>query len=396
MNKHKVKNLNFFNKYKVGYFRPFYFLVFFLFAFTSCDLATSSNREEARFDYYPSKINISYAKGFSVRYFKSYKIVDVFNNQDSTDLVKRYYLVEQGTKVPEMESSAEMIRIPLASVACLSTTQISYLSVLNVANSISGVGHATSIKDSLVQQQLEQGWTMEITRSGQLDKELVLQANTTLLMANAFDELSVSSLSELGIPIIYSTEYIENNALARAEWIKFFALFYNAEKKANAFFNKSEKEYLATKEAISSSEIKAGAMFGSYYQGTWYVPGGESLIPSLFKDAGANYIFNDQATPQNVHIDSESLVNRLQQIDYWGFVLSKEEDPNVEDFLGGDRRMLELANSSKMNYFYCNSFYSDYFGMANLEPEVLLKDLGKIFHPTLFPEHQFVYFQSFK
>lgn len=386
--------MNSLNQYKVGSFRPFYLLLSLLLFFSSCNSSIEKEGGGERFDYYPFKVTIDHAKGFSVRYFKSYKIVDVFNNQDSTDLVQRYYLVEQGTKVPEMEANSTMIRVPLASVACLSTTQVSYLSALKVSNSISGVGHASSIKDSIVQQQLKQGWTSEITRSGQLDKELILLSNTSLLMANAFDELSVASLSELNIPVIYSTEYIESDALARAEWIKFFALFFNAEKKAGAYFNKIETEYQKLKQKIASTPIKHGVMFGSYYQGTWYVPGGESLIPSLFHDAGADYIFSDQSTPQNVHIDSESLIERLDQIKYWGFVLSKDGKANAEDLLGGDQRIMDLAK--EMEYFYCNSFESDYFGMANLEPQVLLKDLGKIFHPELFPEHQFVYFQSFK
>lgn len=381
-------------KDRVGFFRPFYFFSFISIILFSC--SHSGDSDEARFDYYPSKIAITYAKGFSVSYYKSYKIVDVYNDGDSTELIKRYYLVEQGTKAPEMESDAEMIRVPLASVSCLSTTQIAYLSVLNECNAVSGVGYADFIKDSVIQEQVAKGWTIEITRGGQLDKELILQSNTTTLMANAFDELSVSSLAELGIPVIYSTEYLENNALARAEWIKFFALFFNAEKKASTYFNQLEKRYKEVQKKIEEKTSIPNVMFGSYYQGTWFVPGGKSLIPSLFGDAGASYVYADQMSVDNVHIDSESLMQRMSEIDYWGFVLSKEEDPDLSDFLGGDQRMLDLAVDLDMSFFYCNSFYCDYFGMANLEPDVLLKDLGKIFHPSLFPEHQFVYFQTFK
>jgi iron complex transport system substrate-binding protein len=383
-----------FHRYKVGFFRPFYFLLFISVVLFSC--SNEDHNEEPRFDYYPSKIEITYAKGFSVSYFKSYKIVDVYNDGDSTELIQRYYLVEQGTKAPEMESDAELIRVPLASVSCLSTTQIAYLSVLKQCNAISGVGHADFIKDSIIQEQVSKGWTIEITRGGQVDKELILQSNTSTLMANAFDELSVSSLSELGIPVIYSTEYLENNALARAEWIKFFALFFNAEKKASTYFTELEKKYNEIQEKIIEKNAEPGVMFGSYYQGTWFVPGGKSLIPSLFKDAGASYVYADQMSVDNVHIDPESLMQRMSQIDYWGFVLSKEAEPDLSDFLGGDQRMQDLAVKLDMNFFYCNSFYCDYFGMANLEPDVLLQDLGKIFHPSLFPDHQFVYFQSFK
>jgi iron complex transport system substrate-binding protein len=237
---------------------------------------------------------------------------------------------------------------------------------------------------------------MGITRSGQLDKELVLESNTTTLMANAFDVLAVSSFKELQIPVIFSIEYMENSALARAEWIKFFALFFNAEKKADLIFTGIEQNYLQTKRVLSMVDSMPEAMFGSYYQGSYFIPGGESLIPNLFKDAGASYIYKDQKTRNNIHISTESLIDRMNEINQWGFVLSKVKEPNIDDFIGGDKRMVVMAKKKDIQFFYCNTFYCDYFGMANLEPDVILKDLGKIFHPELFPEHQFVYFQSFK
>jgi iron complex transport system substrate-binding protein len=381
---------------KVGSIRPLYFSFFFFIAFFACNSNNIAHQEDARFDYYPNKITLSYAKGFDVRYFKSYKIVDVMVDQDSTNIIQRYYLVEQGTKVPEMEEDAVMIRVPLASVSCLSTTQVAYLATLGYANNLSGVGYASFIQDSIVQSQLQKGWTQEITRADQLDKELVLQSNTTVLMANAFDELALASLEGLDIPVIFSTEYSENNVLARAEWIKFFALFFNAEKKANAYFNKVEEEYKQVQSVIDSIAYKPNVMFGSYYQGIWYVPGGESLIPSLFSDAGASYLYEDQHSTGNVPIDEESLIDRMSTIDQWGFIFSKQEEPVLADFLAHDQRLMKIAKAHNMKFFYCNSYYTDYFGMANLQPQILLKDLGKIFHPELFPEHQFVYFQSFK
>jgi len=351
---------------------------------------------ENRFDYYPSKTDVRYAKGFKVTYHKSYKILELFKDLDSTQVIQRYYLVEQGTKLPKMNENDQMIRVPLASAACLSTTQVAYLSKLNMVDKISGVGHASSIKDSIISKQLKDGWTLEITRSGQLDIELLLQANTTLLMANSFDQMAVSSLIELDIPVVYSSEYMESDVLARAEWLKFFALFFNAEKDAERLFTAIEQEYLKTKNEIGSLEDFPSVMFGSYYQGTWYVPGGESLISGLFKDAGAKYIFDYQEGKANVHIDSEALIEKMDQIDFWGMILAKEIDVSESDFLGGDERMQELAEKMRMNFFYSNTHENDYFGKANLEPQIIVKDLGKIFHPELFPEHQFVYFQPYK
>ena len=71
---------------------------------------------------------------------------------DTSVVFQRYFLVEQGTNVPEMKEEDQLIRVPMASVSCLSTTQVSYLSILGHANSISGVGYASDIKDSIIQE----------------------------------------------------------------------------------------------------------------------------------------------------------------------------------------------------------------------------------------------------
>ena len=348
-----------------------------------------------RYDYYPNKTSINYAEGFRVEYHKSFKVVEVLDTEDLKKVLHRYYLVEQGTKVPDLAKENEIIRVPLASLSCLSTTQVSYLARLGFSNIISGVGHADMINDSALLDQIANGWTMEITRSGQLDKERVLEANTNVLMANEFDYLSVSSIESLGIPCIYTTEYLENSALARAEWIKFFALFFNAEEKADQIFNLIEKNYVEVLKLTQELSSKPTVMFGSYYQGSWYVPGGLSLVSKLIEDAGAHYVYRDQETKKNVHIDSESLMERMNSINWWGFILSKEGNPVESDFLAGDDRMLQLAKEKQLSYFFSNSQSTDYFGAANLDADVLLLDLSKIFHPALFPQHQFVYFKPY-
>jgi hypothetical protein len=64
--------------------------------------------------------------------------------------------------------------------------------------------------------------------------------------------------------------------------------------------------------------------------------------------------------------------------------------------MAGDQRFLNQAKKTNTHFFYVNSKQSDYFGQANLEPDILLKDLGNIFYPGLFSNHQFVYFHPLK
>ena len=377
-------------------FRPFLYWV--VFVITACSTGSEQEEKTMRYDYFPSKTNIKYARGFKVDYFPSYKIVEVFENGEFKTPLNKYILVEQGTQVPVHNPSDIVVMVPITSVACLSTTHIPYIKTLGQIDKISGIGNPDLVLDSVLLEQIKKEWTMGITSSGQVDIEKILESNTNILMAYPFDKMVLEGIEKFDIPVVYIGEYLENSVLARAEWIKFFALFFNKEKVANRFFLEIEQEYMAAKSRIDSvaGDHVPTVFFGSFYQDVWFSPGGKSLIPGLLNDAGANYLFNDDQSTKNLTLDNEVILNKIPEIKFWGQVLASSSDPVISDFIAGDQRFLSTAQKVETKFFFVNSKQSDYFGQANLEPDVLLKDLGNIFHPGLFLNHQFVYFQPLK
>ena len=381
------------NHIKAGSFRPFLYLAIFI-IISACSAGDEQEVKELRYDYFPAKTNIKYAFGFKVKYFSSYKIVEVFEDGESKSPSNKYILVEQGTQVPEHNPNDIIVRVPIASVSCLSTTHIPYLKILGQIDKISGIGNPDLVLDSMLLEQIRKEWTMGITTSGQVDIEKILESNTNILMAYPFDKMALEGIEKFDIPVVYVGEYLENSVLARAEWIKFFALFFNKEKIANEFFSKIEQEYMAAKSRINSIADKSNptVFFGSFYQDVWFAPGGESLIPGLLNDAGAKYLFNEDQSMQNLTLDNEVILDKIPQIKFWGQIIASYSAPVNSDFMAGDQRFLTTAENAGTKFYYVNSKQSDYFGQANIEPDILLKDLGNIFYPGLFANHQFVYF----
>lgn len=378
---------------KAGLFRPFFYCIVFL--ITACSTGSEQDVKETRYDYFPAKIKLDYAHGFRVNYFPSYKIVEVFENGESKIPSHKYILVEHGTQVPEHDQNDVIVRVPITSVSCLSTTHIPYLRTLGQIDKISGIGNPNLVLDSVLLAQIKKEWTMSITTSGQVDIEKILESNTNVLMAYPFDKIALEGIEKFDISVVYVGEYLENSVLARAEWIKFFALFFNREKEANQYFTQIKQNYLIAKSKIDSVAKKSipTVFFGSFYQDVWFAPGGKSLVPGMLYDAGANYLFNEDQSTQNLTLDNEIILDNIQNIRFWGQIVSSTNDPDNKDFMGGDQRFLTAAEKSGTKIFYVNSQQSDYFGQANLEPDVLLKDLGNIFYPDLFLNHQFVYFK---
>lgn len=386
-NKIKFKNW-------AGFFRPF-FIATVLLLVISC---APEEKSELRYDYFKGKTNIKYAKGFKVAYFPSYKIVDVFDEAENEKPFQRYLLVEHGTNIPDHNKNDIIVRIPLTSLSCLSTTHVPFLNALKQIEKISGIGNPELVLDSVLLNQIDKEWTLGITSSGQADFEKILESNTSVLMASPFEKSSIEGLSEFDIPVVYVAEYLERTALGRAEWIKFFALFFNREKEANNIFSNIEKRYIDAKTKIDSVSISGGktVFFGSYYQDVWFSPAGGTLIADLIGDAGGNYIFNTDKSNKNLTIDTEVIMTKIPEIGFWGQIITTKEKPTIGNFMANDSRLLDISNKAKTSFFFANSKQSDYFGQANLEPDVLLKDLANIFHPGLFMNHQFTYFQPLK
>ena len=382
---------------KAGLVRLFLYTLVLL-TVISCEEKNGGNTPELRHDYYPQKINLKYAEGFRVKYFKSYKLLEIFSGADSTRILKRYLLVEQGTRAPEHSPEDVVIKVPVFSMSCLSTTHVPYIAALGKIENISGIGHPETVLDTILKKQIREGWTLGITSSGQPDAEKILEANTAILMAYPFDQINTEALSRFNIPVVYAAEYLEHSALARAEWIKFFALFFNREKQANRIFGEIEKRYLNAQKEIEKNAAgnRPGVFFGSYYQDVWYAPGGGSLMSGLIGDAGGNYLFAADPSTGNLTIDREVIMEKLKDINYWGQIFTSEQNPVKNDFMGGDPRLLSRAQQIPVSFFYVNSQKSDYFGKASLEPDVLLKDLANIFRPGLLPNHDFVYFHPAK
>ena len=84
-------------------------------------------RYDPAIDYFPEKATLTHAKGFTLEYFKHYKIVTVTAPWPEAKESFRYVLVQCGAPAPEGFAGAQIIQIPVRSIAILSTTHLPHL-----------------------------------------------------------------------------------------------------------------------------------------------------------------------------------------------------------------------------------------------------------------------------
>ena len=355
---------------------------------------------DSTFDYFPQKLTVEYASGFDVEYHGNYKVITVTNPWQGAQESFRYVLVQCGTPAPQ-DVEGTVIEVPVGNIIAMSTTYLPTLEDLGLIDRLIGLDSYMWTTNTAVRARIAAGDIAEIGGGAGVNVELTLDLDPALVMTYGigladFDTHPV--LLEAGIPVALNGDFVEQNPLGRAEWMKFIALFFNREADAAAQFEDIATEYRAVAELTTALTERPAVLLGSVYNGTWYVAGGESYMAKMLADAGAAYLWSGVGNVGALPLDFESVYAVAGEVDFWlnpdnSFWFSAadvlESDPRYGDFAPLKRGQL-FNNNAKVNEHGGNAYYEE--GAAH--PERVLKDLVKILHPQLLPDHELSFYRQ--
>ncbi len=350
-----------------------------------------------------TKVNNSnnYARGFQIEKLDSFTQLTVFNPWEKARNVSvDYYLVDKNEPIPQSLSGKNIIRTPVQRVICLSTTHLAFLDVLNETDKVVGISGSQYVSNNAVRKKIAAGKVADVGYGQNLNYELIVQQHPELVMVYGIGSEVTSyshKLKELGIPVVLFAEYLEESPLGKAEWIKFAGALFEKETKASSFFNQIEKDYLALKKKVEGKKNKPKVLVGSPYKDSWWVPGANSYMASLIKDAGGDYLGKENPSHESYVISFEHALSWANHADVWinmGNLASRKE------ILATDRRF-EKFGVFKNGKIYNNikklseSGGNDFWESGTVHPNLVLRDLISIFYPTLI-EEEMVYYQEIK
>ena len=110
---------------------------------------------------------------------------------------------------------------------------------------------------------------------------------------------------------------MDGKLLARAEWIKMIATFFDKEELADSLFSSIEHRYLELQERVKNVSTPRTVLSGDNFQGTWYIPGGKSFNATLFHDASLDYRYKNNSESGSIGLDIESVLTQFGKVDYW-------------------------------------------------------------------------------
>lgn len=353
---------------------------------------------DASVDYFPNKIEVTHASGFTVEYFNHYKLVTVNTPFNGAEEPMQYLLVQCGTPTPEGYDEAIEVTVPVERIVVMSTTYLPALEVLGRLDTLVGVDSGFYVTNETVQAMVEDGTVAEIGGGAEVNLETAIELEPDIIMTYASgspDYDAHPKLQEAGLTAVLNAEYLDATPLGSAEWVDFMATFYNEEATSEAWFTDIINEYEALVSLTAEVEERPTVFASTPFDGTWYMAGGQSFAAQFLADAGATYLWADDESTGSLFLDFETVFDKASDADYWlniGFFGTLEDlalaDPRYEEFSA-----YQNGNVYNNDARTTANGGNDYFESAVIYPNLVLADLVKIFHPELVPDHQFVYYR---
>lgn len=375
------------------------YCIFFFILFTlSCK---NQVKVTESFDAEESKSDPEYAKRFLIEKKGNYTRLTIINPwQGAENVTQEYFLIRKGLSVPEGLDKNKTISVPIEKIVCFSTTHIAMISALHSESTIVAISGSGYIFNKEISEATKSGKIKDAGYEDNLNKEMILELAPDIVMVYGIGSESagyLGKLSELGVKVLFNADYLENDPLGKAEWIKVLGALYCKEAAADSLFTNISNEYNSLKAFILGKIVeKPSVLLGLPWKDTWYISPGNSYINKLINDAGGKYLWDDTESEMSMPYGLENVFLKAVKADYWiniGNVNSKREIIAVDNRLG-ELPVYKTGRLFNNNNRINESGGNDYWESGSINPQLVLSDMAKIFHPELFSDTDFYYYKK--
>lgn len=227
------------------------------------------------------------------------------------------------------------------------------------------------------------------------DIERIIALKPEAILLSPFENSGgYGKLDKLHVPIIEAADYMESSPLGRAEWMKFYGMLFkkdgnapktalaaSCEPKADSLFAKIEKEYLKLKAEAAGYPKGLSILTERKTGNVWYVPGGQSTIGILLKDANARYIFEDDQHSGSLAMSPEQILAKGKQVDVWAFKYFGGNALTKQNLLAEYQGYQALKAFQTGTVYETDTSCEPYFELTSFHPEILLREFIILSHP---------------
>lgn len=298
---------------------------------------------------------------------------------------------------------------------------LNYINISDVRKRAASAGKASSGNASAGNSIVDCGSSMAP------DIERIIALKPEAILVSPFENSGgYGKLDKLHIPIIEAADYMESSPLGRAEWMKFYGMLFGKDKnisttaagkaseaaagkaseatagkaseatllascelRADSLFAQIEKEYLDLKAEAGKLPKGLSILTERKTGGVWYVPGGQSTIGILLKDANARYIFSDDQHSGSLPMSPEQILAKGKQVDVWAFKYFGGAPLSQAQLLQEYDGYKALAAFNRGNIYQVDTSTVPYFELTSFHPELLLREFIILAHGERFGKLKF-------
>lgn len=341
--------------------------------------------------------------------------------------------------ISPFDGSRDTISInqPLGRLIVTSTSYIGFLDAVGADSVIVGVSGGEYVCDSSVTAGLSNGTVVDIGYDASPDYEKIMALKPDLLLTYSVSPVKsqfLSRLESLGIKTLIVNEHLERHPLARAAYIRLFGALTGNMAAADSVLKIVSENYISLRDSVQGGlgandayasdkgELNAGdekqgsggtegntpkprkILVNIPYKDQWFVPGQESYLTTLFKDAGGEILGAKAGSSVSGQISVETAYSLSKEADLWmnvGWCQTLEQllsvNPLFEDFLRNIQRNASARGYSNAEGCATNPSDTsasvvwndnnrlnpkggnDFWESGVVRPDLLLRDLIGIF-----------------
>lgn len=342
-----------------------------------------------------------YAQNVQIETFETHQLITIQNISRKSKEQFQYALVPKGQALPKLPKKALVVRTPVERAVVMATTFVGYLDALGLNDRIIGAATPHFINTPAVRELVDDG-TIKTVQTGQsidIESMLLLRPDLILTSSSGNPLFDVHpQLRRSGLPVVLSASYMEAHPLARSEWIKFIAAFFEKDAEAERLFTEIETRYQTLSAMTQAVDHRPTVFTGAPYSGSWHVAGGRSYMAQAIADAGGDYLWADDTSAGGIPLDFERVFLKAARADIW---INPSSYRNLAGLFGADQRFQKFKAAQTGQIFNNCKQVSPHGGnniweRGIVRPDEVLADLIRIFHPDLLETDAYNYYEQLR
>lgn len=325
-----------------------------------------------------------------------YTVADIHNpwaKDSASALLHRYILVPRDADMPASLPEGQVVRTPIEKAAVFTSVHASLLEQLGAYDAIRGIADLQYMYLDRIHGDVHKGKIVDCGIADNPTIEKVIDLAPEAIVISPFETSgSYGKLGKLNIAIIEAADYMEEDALGRAEWMRFYGMLFGCQSTADSLFSAIETGYDSLKALVADAAVKPTVVTEKKYGAQWFVAGANSVVGRLLCDAGADYVFNDEKSTGSVPYSPEKVFDRAHDADVWLIKYGQDTPLTYQQLASEWGNYARMKSFTTQRIYGCNLSKVPFYEETPFHPQLLLRDYINIFHPEILNDKTLRYY----